>query len=245
MDHLVRFPALPPLLMRSNCSTTFLVDAGLGNPVRSSARQGFAYQLPSVRQFRFPMTSQSPVILTHHQSPTDSAAPILFWKNPIQYAKHLITPYNTAQTGRFSALQRISDTRPWILRGPIDSSTDSGIYCSRGLARWDAGLDIRETRSVDKLLPVDRRVSPYLTLSVTQSSHFVTTLVSIDLDINLPVFTCGTSSIGEDPLPGSKIKRLLGLAPLASNRASWHIFLPNWANHLERWSFAFVLCFDD
>jgi hypothetical protein len=39
---LVRFPALPPLMMRPNSSTTFLVDAGYGNPVRSSARQGFA-----------------------------------------------------------------------------------------------------------------------------------------------------------------------------------------------------------
>jgi hypothetical protein len=69
-------------------------------------------------------------------------------------------------------------------------------------------------------------VSPYLTLSVAQSSHFVLTLVSIDLDINLLVFACGTSSIGEDLLRDSRIKRLLGLAPPASNRASWHIFLP-------------------
>jgi hypothetical protein len=69
-------------------------------------------------------------------------------------------------------------------------------------------------------------VYPYLTLSVAQSSHFVLTLVSIDLDINLLVLACGTSSIGEDLLRGSEIKRLLGLAPLASNRASWHIFLP-------------------
>jgi hypothetical protein len=54
---LVRFPALPPLLIRPNTSssTTFLVDAGLGIPVRSSARQGFTYQLSSVKRFRLPM----------------------------------------------------------------------------------------------------------------------------------------------------------------------------------------------
>jgi hypothetical protein len=66
---LVRFPALPPLLMQPNSSATFLVDAALGIPVRSSARQGFAYQPSSVRRFRLPTgtTSQSPVIiLTHH-----------------------------------------------------------------------------------------------------------------------------------------------------------------------------------
>jgi hypothetical protein len=63
---LVRFPALPPLMMRPNSSTTFLVDAGHGNPVRSSARQGFAYQLSSVMRSRLSTTSQPPVILTHH-----------------------------------------------------------------------------------------------------------------------------------------------------------------------------------
>jgi hypothetical protein len=63
---LVRFPALPPLLMRPNSSTISLVDAGLGIPVRSPARQGFAYQPSSVRRFRLPTTSQSPVCLTHH-----------------------------------------------------------------------------------------------------------------------------------------------------------------------------------
>ena len=69
-------------------------------------------------------------------------------------------------------------------------------------------------------------VYPYLTLSVAQSSHFVLTPLSIDLDINLLVLACGTSSIGEDLLRGSEIKRLVGLAPLESNRANWHIFLP-------------------
>jgi hypothetical protein len=69
-------------------------------------------------------------------------------------------------------------------------------------------------------------VYPYLTLSVAQSSRFVLTLVSIDLDINLLVFACGTSSIGEDLLRGIEIKRFVGFAPLESNRASWHIFLP-------------------
>ena len=64
---LVRFPALPPLLMRTNSATAFLVDAALGIPVRSSAGQGFAYQPSSVRRFRLLTTSQSPVIiLTHH-----------------------------------------------------------------------------------------------------------------------------------------------------------------------------------
>lgn len=52
------------------------------------------------------------------------------------------------------------------------------------------------------------------------------TLVSIDLDINILVFACGASSIGEDLLRGSKIERHFGLAPPASNCASWHILLP-------------------
>ena len=65
----------------------------------------------------------------------------------------------------------------------------------------------------------------YLKLGVAQSRHFVLTLVSIDLDINLLVFARGTSGIGENLLRGSKIKRLPGLAPLARRRACWHIFL--------------------
>jgi hypothetical protein len=72
----------------------------------------------------------------------------------------------------------------------------------------------------------EESVYPRLTLSVAQFSHFVLTLVSIDLDINLLVFACGTSSVGEDLLRGGQIKRLRGLAPLARKRACWHIFLP-------------------
>lgn len=82
---------------------------------------------------------------------------------------------------------------------------------------------------MDRLLPVDGRrrcVSVPNTEAVAQSGHFVLTLVSIDLDINLLVFACGTSSIGEDLLRGTEIKRLVGFASLESNRASWHIFLP-------------------
>ena len=66
---LVRFPALSPLLIRrqnTSSSTTFLVDSGLGISVRSSARQGFAYQLSSVKRFRLSMAPPYPVILTHH-----------------------------------------------------------------------------------------------------------------------------------------------------------------------------------
>jgi len=51
-------------------------------------------------------------------------------------------------------------------------------------------------------------------------------MVSIDLDINLLVFACGTSSISEDLLRGGKIKGSSRLSPLASNRPRWHIFLP-------------------
>ena len=65
-----------------------------------------------------------------------------------------------------------------------------------------------------------------LTLSVFNLVISFLRLVSIDLDINLLVFTCGTSSIDEDILRDSKIKRLLGLAPLARKRTCWHIFLP-------------------
>lgn len=98
---------------------------------------------------------------------------------------------------------------------------------------------------MDRLLPVDRRrrcVS--VTLSVAQSRHVVLTLFSIDLDINLLVFTCGTSSIGEDLLRGSEVKRLLGLAPLESKRACWHIFLPKGIGPITSSVsfFAFVLC---
>jgi hypothetical protein len=50
-------------------------------------------------------------------------------------------------------------------------------------------------------------------------------LASFDLDINLLVFASGTSSIGEDLLRGSKIKRSLRKAHLESNRSCWHIFL--------------------
>ena len=78
------------------------------------------------------------------------------------------------------------------------------------------------------LLPVDRRRR---WVPVPNTEHrpiwsFVLTLVSIDLVINLLVFACGTSSINKDLLRGSKIERALGLAPLACNPASWHIFLP-------------------
>jgi hypothetical protein len=55
---------------------------------------------------------------------------------------------------------------------------------------------------------------------LTIFNSFALTSVSIDLDINLLVLACGTSSIGEDLLRG----RFLGW-PLSSNCACRHFFL--------------------
>jgi hypothetical protein len=144
---LVRFSSLPHLLMRPNSSTIFPVDTGLGIPVRSSTRQGFAYQLSSVRRFRLPTTSQSPVILTHHYSPTDSAAPILFWKNPIQYVKHLITPYTPREReglALYKAFQTqghgyyaVQSTRPQTLGYSLaDSPVGMLAWIYEKLVQW-------------------------------------------------------------------------------------------------------------
>ncbi len=55
---------------------------------------------------------------------------------------------------------------------------------------------------------------------------FALALVSIDMDVDLLVLACGTNSINEDLLRGSKIRRDLGIVPLASNRTCWCIVLP-------------------
>ena len=183
--------------MRAN---TFLVDTGLGIPVRLSARQGFAYQLSSVKRFRLPTTSQfpschffGPSLIT---APTDSAAPILFWKNPVQYVKYLITPYTPREREGLALYKAfhthghgyhaVQSTCPQTLGyGLADSPVGMLAWIYEKLVQWTDSYPWTD----------EEGVYPYLT-----SAHSVLTLVSIDLDINLLVFACGTGSVGEDLL---------------------------------------------
>ena len=134
------------LLMRPDGSTT-LVDAGLGIPLRSPARQGFTYQLSSVGWFcllTFSCFFDTPQLhpdLIPEKSDTICQTP-----------HHTV---HTARTGRSGTQRRISSTRQWVFASASDSSADSGIW-SCGLTRGDAGMDLRETRSVDRLLSMDR-----------------------------------------------------------------------------------------
>ena len=83
--------------------------------------------------------------LTHHQLP--SAGPISFWKSPIQYVKHLITPYTprereglklftafkTQGHGYFS----VQSTRPQTLAyGLTDSPVGMLAWIYEKLVQW-------------------------------------------------------------------------------------------------------------
>ena len=120
------FAVFLPLLMRPDSLTTLLVDAGVGIPVRSAARQGLPYQFSYVGCF----VSRSRVILTHHRSLR--AGPMSFWKSPIRYIKFLITPftprereglanlvaYQTQGNGYF----KVQSTRPQTLGYSLSDS---------------------------------------------------------------------------------------------------------------------------
>ena len=139
--------ALLPSLMRL---TILVVDEGLGIPVWSPACQGLAYQLSFVGWLRLLTFSYYFDTSPFPQRCSDFI--------PEKSDTICQTPHHTvhtARTGRSSAVHRISNTRHWVFASAIDSSADTGIW-SRGLTRRDAGMDIRETRSVDRLLPVDR-----------------------------------------------------------------------------------------
>jgi hypothetical protein len=125
-------------LMRPD-SLIILVDAGVGIPVRSAARQGFPYQSSYVGWFclTFSCYFNTPPIAQCW--PDD----ILEESNTIyQISHHAVY---TERTRRSSELHRISETRRRVFQSAIDSSADPGIW-SRGLTGRDAGVDIREAR---------------------------------------------------------------------------------------------------
>ena len=137
--HVVRFCAL--LYLVDETESFLLVDVGLGISVWSPARQGFTYQCASVGWFRLTVLS----FLTHRQS--SSAAPISFRKNPIQYVKHLITPYTPREQegiARFAASQthgngyfNIQATRPQTLGyGLADSPVGMLAWIYEKLVQW-------------------------------------------------------------------------------------------------------------
>ena len=203
--------------MRPDSSTTLPVDTGLSITVRSPARQGLAYQFSSVGWFHLFTFSCH---LTHHQS--SSAAPISFRRNPIQYVKHLVTPYTprereglaiyTAFHAQGHGYFKVQSTRPQTLGyGLADSPVGMLAWIYEKLVQWTDSYPWTDEEGAYFGRP--------------SYSRFTLTLVSIDLDINLLVLPCGTSSIGEDLLRGGKIRRLPVFSPLASNCACWHILL--------------------
>ena len=132
--HVVRFCAL--LNVVDETELLLLVDAGIGIPVWSPARQGLTYQFTSVGWLRLLMVSS---FLTHHQYA--QRRPDLIQEKPNSICQ---TPHHTlyaARTGRYGTLRRISGPRQWVFPNAIDSSADPGIW-SRRLARRDAGMDI-------------------------------------------------------------------------------------------------------
>jgi hypothetical protein len=135
------FAVFSPLLMRPDSSAILLVDAGLGIPVRSPARQGFAYQFSYVGSFCLLTFS----CLTQYQSL--SGAPISFRRNPIRYVKHLITPYtprereglahHTAFHTQGNGYFRVQSTRPQTLGyGLADSPVGMLAWIYEKLVQW-------------------------------------------------------------------------------------------------------------
>jgi hypothetical protein len=148
--------------MGSESSTTLLVDTGLGIPVRSSARQSFPYQYASVKWLHF-FISRSHVALTHHQS--SSAAPISFWKKPIQYVKHLITPYTPREREGLALLNAfwtqshgyfmVQSTRPQTLGYSLaDSPVGMLAWIYEKLVQWTDSYPWTDEEGVSELFSI-------------------------------------------------------------------------------------------
>ena len=139
------FALFLPLSMRMDISTILLVDAGLGIPVWSPARQSFAYQLPHVWCFHLRLFTSCYFDPSPIGSP--SAAPISFWEKPIHYVKHFITPYTPREReglARFAAFQtqgdgyfKVQSTRPQTLGyGLADSPVGMLAWIYEKLVQW-------------------------------------------------------------------------------------------------------------
>lgn len=139
--HVVRFCRLLILVDRPDSLTTLLVDAGVGIPVRSAARQGFPYQSSFVGWF----VSLCRAILTHHRSLR--AGPMTFWKSPIRFIKFLVTPFTPSEREGLANLIefqtqgdgyfKVQSTRPQTLGyGLADSPVGMLAWIYEKLVKW-------------------------------------------------------------------------------------------------------------
>jgi hypothetical protein len=145
-----------------------------------------------------------------------------FWKSPVQFIRFLITPFTQREREGIASLIdfqtqgvgyfKMQSTRPQTLGyGLADSPVGMLAWIYEKLVKWSDSY------------PWTDEEGAYLSTEhpVIYAVVFGLILASIDLDVYLLVFACGTSSIGED----LSRDQLPGFAPLASNCACRRIFL--------------------
>ena len=166
--HVVRLPALPPLLMRPNSSTTFQLTRFMAFQYGPQHVKASHTNFPRFSAFT---PSRFCVVLTYDRSP--SAAPISFWKNPIQYVKHLTTPYTPREREGLALYKSfhtqghgyyaVQSTRPQTLGYSLaDSPVGMLAWIYEKLVQWTDSYPWTD----------EEGVYLYLILSVARSSHF-------------------------------------------------------------------------
>ena len=131
--------------------------------------------------------------------PIASARPISFWSTPIQYVKHLVTPYTQREREGVAIYSEfhtkgngyllLQSTRPQTLGYSLaDSPVGMLAWIYEKLVQWSDSYPWTDEEGGSLILN-ERRFCRSLSLK---------RLVSVNVGVDLLVFACGSSCVCED-----------------------------------------------